>query len=86
MFHNDIGKFLSVYCGKIIFFFLFFSIWVFLHEHSRFTRQQGKERDIFTASTRFTDTYRYRKDPNLVRTEIELISDSNFSVQILFGR
>ena len=31
---------------KIIFFF-FFSIWVFFHEHSRFTGQQGKGEGIY---------------------------------------
>ena len=29
------------------FFFFFFSIWVFFHEHSRFTGQQGKGEGIY---------------------------------------
>ena len=29
------------------FFFFLFSIWVFVHEHSRFTGQQGKEEGIY---------------------------------------
>ena len=32
--------------GLRIFFFFFFSIWVFFHEHSRFTGQQGKGEGI----------------------------------------
>ena len=35
----------------IVFFFFFFSIWVFFHEHSRFTGQQGKgEGYLFNSS------------------------------------
>ena len=30
-----------------VFFCCFFSIWVFFHEHSRFTGQQGKKEAIF---------------------------------------
>ena len=29
---------------------------------------------------------KYRKYPNLVRTQIEIISDPNYLVRILFGR
>ena len=29
------------------FFFFFFSIWIFFHEHSRFTGQQGKGEGIY---------------------------------------
>ena len=32
---------------SLFFFFFFFSIWVFFHEHSRFTGQQGKGEGIF---------------------------------------
>ena len=40
------------YIDKILivlsfFYFLFFSIWVFFHEHSRFTGQQGKGEGIY---------------------------------------
>ena len=31
-------------------FFFFFSIWVFFHEHSRFTGQQGKAEGIYLTS------------------------------------
>ena len=33
--------------GIPCFFFFFFSIWVFFHEHSRFTGQQGKGEGIY---------------------------------------
>ena len=49
----------EVFCIKKV-FLIFFSIWVFFHEHSRFTEQQGKGEAISsllsTTSTRFTDT------------------------------
>ena len=33
--------------GKYIYIYFFFSIWVFFHEHSRFTGQQGKGEGIY---------------------------------------
>ena len=45
---------------RICNFFFFFSIWVFFHEHSRFTGQQGKGEGIYLTPLyhfhRFTDT------------------------------
>ena len=37
----------NIYVSQNLTFFFFFSIWVFFHEHSQFTGQQGKGEGIY---------------------------------------
>ena len=61
----------SYHCSII---FFFFSIWVFFHEHSRFTGQQGKGEGIYlTPLYHFHPLYRHLDISRVISAESSLL-------------
>ena len=90
-FENDEGLF-GITCENLFrgtfvhSFFVFFSIWVFFHEHSRFTGQQGKGEGIYlTPLYHFHPLHRHLDISQAITAESSPLHIAGSRTHWLFG-